>query len=650
MDTRERIRELEEQVRYHSDLYFNQSKSEITDAEFDALVDELRSLAPESAVLGEVGAVPSYGQKVKHSSIMGSLDKTKDASEVERWARTYTTDTSQIPKVTVMPKMDGVAVRLNYDNGRLVEAATRGNGEVGQAVTDNVRVMKAIPNTLSNNFTGEVRGEVHMPRSAFDIINQQLQAAGEKTFANPRNAASGSLTCQDPQVTANRKLDFVWYDVFCDEEFATEREKRLWGSVNLPGLKPVEMQTIELDRFPAVALEWEAKRASLDYDIDGLVISLVSIEDQQEAGWSGRCPKGKLAYKFKPEQKTSVVLDIDFQVGRTGRLTPVCRIEPTYIAGSTVSNLTLHNYGRVKELGVVVGDEILFEKAGDIIPAVIRVTQKKDPAFTLFLPPEICPSCGEPVSLDENEVNLWCKNPACPAKLEERVLHWIKRLDILGIGPAAVKALCSYGLVKDIADLYYLTPEKVAHCISGDTMPGRIVELILEKNEVPFWQFLSALGIHNLGRTTSKLVANEFKSLDNLRDTVCLGTKGYERLCLLDGIGETVATNIIDGLNHMWETIDRVTECIDVLEVKDATGPLAGLSFCMTGALPSGTKRDEMARRIEAAGGEVKSSVSKGLTYLVQADVNSTSSKSVKARKYGTEIIDETMLLQMMEG
>jgi len=372
MDTQDRIRELEEQIRYHSDLYFNQSRPEITDSEFDALVSELRLLSPESAALGEVGSVPTYGQKVKHSSIMGSLDKTKEPTEVERWARTYTRNTSITPKLVVMPKMDGLAVRIGYVKGKLVEAATRGNGEVGMNITDNIRAMKVIPNSLASEFTGEVRGEIFMPRSVFAVLNDRLRNSGEKTFANPRNAASGSLTCQDPQATASRDLDFSWYDVICDEEFPTEREKRLWGALNLPGLNPVEMQTIEVDRFAAVALEWESKRTSLNYEIDGLVVALVSIEDQREAGWSGRCPRGKLAYKFKPEQKTAKVLGIDFQVGRTGRLTPVCRIEPTYIAGSTVSNITLHNVARLRELQLDIGDMVLFEKCGDIIPGIIR--------------------------------------------------------------------------------------------------------------------------------------------------------------------------------------------------------------------------------------------------------------------------------------
>lgn len=643
MSTAERIQELEEQVRYHSDLYFNQSAPEITDAEFDALVAELQQLAPDSAVLSEVGAVPSYGQKVKHSSLMGSLDKTKEASAVEQWARTHTSDTSKKPCVVVTPKMDGLAVRLNYDNGRLVEAATRGNGEVGQNITDNVRAMPSIPNAIPCQEPVEVRGEVFMPRSAFETVNERMRAAGERTFANPRNAASGSLTCQDPSVTASRMLDFAWYDVK-GMDFATERERRLWGATNLTGLKPVEMEVVEVDRFAAVALKWEKERPSLDYEIDGLVISLLTTEDQEQAGWSGRCPRGKLAFKFKPEQKTAIVTGVRFQVGRTGKLTPVCEIEPTYIAGSTVSNLTLHNYGRLVELGLAIGDEILFEKAGDIIPQVIRVTQKGSSIVHLEAPTH-CPSCGDEVNVGETHV--LCENPACPAKLEERVLHWLKRLEILGIGPAAVKALCTSGLVKDIADLYFLTPTNVSTCITGDTMPGRIVELILEKNEIPLWQFLSALGIHNLGRTTSKLVAKEFKSLENIHEAG-LDDQLHQRLCGLDKVGDTVATDIVNGLKHMWPTIDRVTECIDVLDVEDASGPLVGKSFCMTGALPSGTKRDEMSKRIEAAGGEVKSSVGKGLDYLVMADPTSNSSKAVKARKLGTKCISEEQLLEMM--
>ena len=370
-----RIVELAETVQYHANLYYNKSTPEITDAEYDALIDELKAhvaelerqdpnaseIAQGKEVLNNVGAVPSYGRKVTHSQIMGSLDKATKVSEIVAWFKKYAPKGG---KIAVMPKIDGCASRLNYDGGCLVQAATRGDGTVGQDVTDNIRATKSIPKFLGNTATVEVRAEVIMSRSVFNALAE----SGERTFANPRNAGTGSLMAQDPQVTARRNLSIISYDVVGAPVFKTEGEKHLWMNQNLPGVPQIEMKIIDIDQFETLALEWEAKRPKLDYEIDGLVVALDSIEDQEEAGWDGKRPRGKIAFKFPPEQKTAKVLNIDWQVGRTGRLTPMARIEPTLLAGSTIRNITLHNLARVKELGIANGDEILLQKAGDIIP------------------------------------------------------------------------------------------------------------------------------------------------------------------------------------------------------------------------------------------------------------------------------------------
>ena len=648
-DTNERIEELEQLVRYHADLYFNKSAPEITDAEFDALVDELKVLSPDSAALQEVGAVPSYGRKLKHDRMMGSLDKVKTVDEVRKWAGQYPSLTESLDNGTLIgitPKMDGVACRLNYEQGRLVQAATRGNGEVGQDVTDNIRAMRSIPNQIVTGFTGEVRGEVYMPKSVFERINEALRAKREKPFKNPRNAASGSVTCQDPQVTASRGLQFRSYDVFADEaEFATEQEKRAWMVDNLPGIEPVELTIVPFDEFETYAVEWAEKRPALDFEIDGLVVALNDIATQEAAGWNGRCPRGKVAYKFKPEQRTAVVRGVDWQVGRTGRLTPVCRIEPTYISGSTVSNLTLHNYARVKELDIGDGDEILFEKAGEIIPQVIRVMKRNsETAAWVDANVQGCPSCGGVIKLDENEVNLWCPNPACPAKLDRRILHWLKTLEVLGVGPETVIGLCEAGYIKDIPDLYFLSHADVKQVTGGERKAQNVIEAILGKNEIPLWQFICALGIENVGPATAKALAKNFKTLS------CISSATISELTKTDGVGETVGEAILEGLGKLSDTIDHLKDAIDIVDVQEATGPLAGKTFCVTGSLPSGKKRNELVKEIEAAGGEFKSSVGKGLNFLVIADPNSNSSKAQKARKLGTECISEEQLVEMMRG
>ena len=639
MSNEERVMELEGLIRYHSDLYYNQSKPEVSDAEFDAMVDELKALDPTNSVLQEAGALPSYGRKVKHGSLMGSLEKATENDQVVSW---FNDNMSRSKYIGLSPKMDGLSLRVNYEKGRMVEAATRGDGEVGMDVTDNVRVMSSIPNMIED-FTGEVRGEVYMRKSVWERLNKELIKNGERPFANPRNAASGSLMAKDPQVTAERSLDFMAFNMIVDSMDFESVSARVGTMMDrLKGMEQVPVEKISLDDVKDKIREWEIERPKLDYCIDGMVLELGSIFDQDEAGWTGKRPKGKLAFKFPPEQKGTKAEKVEPQVGRTGRLTPVARIRPTYLDGSTISNVTLHNYGRVKELGIRIGCEVLIEKAGDIIPQVVSVLKVDDSMEPVEIP-EICPSCNGPVEMDENGVNLWCHNSACPAKLERNVLHWLKRLDVLGIGPGIVKGLCEGGYVKDLADLYSLDHGDLKVVTGGERAAEKAMLAILEKNDIPLWQFLAGLGIEGLGRTTSKAVAKQFKSLEQVR----LAT--VEQLKAIDGIGDTMAASIEEGLVQLAPTMDRLLRVIDVQEVGESGGPLAGKKFCMTGALPSGTKRNEMAKRIEAAGGEFKSSVGKGLDYLIQADVSSTSSKTKKAMSFGVEIIDEDMLLKMME-
>ena len=369
----ERIQELEGLVRYHADLYFNQSKPEISDAEYDSLVDELKNLDPTNPVLQESGAVPSYGRETKHNAIMGSLDKAYSLTEIDKWYNNYAIKSECF---IVTPKIDGLAIRLNYRSGKLIEAATRGNHYVGMDVTDNVRAIKSIPRyipTLAAYPDVEIRGEIYMLKSVF----QSILDAGVIERANPRNTASGFIMAKDPKDTASYQLDFLVYDVIvASQEFETEKDKRAWMTTNLAGFDLVEAQAVFPKDFQPLANAWEVRRLKLDYEIDGLVLSLNSTADQDEAGWNGKYPRGKLAYKFKPEQKTTRVLQIDWQVGRTGRLTPMARLEPVLISGSTVSNITLHNYKRVMELGVEEGDDVLVGKSGDVIPCVYSVVKK----------------------------------------------------------------------------------------------------------------------------------------------------------------------------------------------------------------------------------------------------------------------------------
>lgn len=535
--------------------------------------------------------------------------------------------------------VSGIAVhncasRLNFENGKLVQAATRGDGKVGQDVTDNILATKSVLNFIGAGKTVEVRAEVIMTRPVFN----RLVASGVKG-ANPRNLGTGSLMAQDPKETGSRELSILAYDVI-GHQFKTESEKRAWMATNLSGIPLADMQVLDINDFEAVALDWEAKRPNLDYEIDGLVIGLDSIEAQEEAGWyNEKFPYGKIAFKFKPEQKTAKILGIDWQVGRTGRLTPMARIEPTLLAGSTIRNITLHNAANIFTMNVGIGDEVLIEKAGDIIPQVVRVIGRpadRDP--NVFVAK--CPSCGGDVFADEQKVNLWCESPTCPAQLERRVLHWIKTLDVLGVGSGIIHELCQQGFIKDVPDLYYLTEEQLVASTGGKSSAKKVQTAILEKSDLPLAVFLDGLGIDGLGTTSSKDVAKRFKTLGAVLQT------SVEELDAMPDIGLTTAQKIVEGLKALKPMIDRLVQVVDVQQVVSNDGPLKGLSFVLTGAMSKGRKEIEAA--IEKAGGENKGSVGKGVTFLVQADPSSTSSKTEKAKKVGTKVISEEELWKMI--
>lgn len=645
-------------VKYHSDLYYNKAKPEVTDAEFDAMVSELKELvgqakaedpqaeqlvAAEEALAG-VGSMPSYGRKVQHSQVMGSLDKETTVEAVLEWAGKYS---GKGKDVVVTPKIDGTAIRLNYVDGKLVEAATRGDGQVGQDVTDNVRAIKSIPKTLKAGLTMEVRGEVYMKKSVFE----KLAESGVRVFANPRNAAAGSLMAKDPADTAERDLSLFVYDVVQDEErFSTEQEKRAWMAVNLPEFELVAMVETMPALLEGIVGEWEKDRPGLDFLIDGLVVALESLEDQEEAGWNGKRPRGKMAYKFAPEQQVAMVVGIDWQVGRTGKLTPMCRIEPTLVDGSTISNLTLHNAAMLTELDVAPGDTVLVEKAGDIIPQLVRVTSRtsrgrgvvssSSPKAKRY--PATCPSCGADVEEDEKGVNLWCKGATCPAKLEGRVLHYIKTLDILGVGEGIVSGLCKAGYVTELNDLYYVTADQMKEVTGGSRAAEKAMTAILGKNVVPLAVFLDSLGIDGLGTSTSKDVAKKFRKLD-----VVMALRNPQVLTDIGGIGDLTASKIVAGLDAMGHVVEVLLKAIEVEDMADSKGPLTGMSFCLTGAMSK--PRKDIEKAIEAAGGEARSSVGKGLTYLVMQDSSSTSAKAEKARKLGTKCLSEEDLWKMMQ-
>jgi len=659
MSSSERLKELVEQIVHHNDLYFNKNKPEISDTEYDELIQEAQNLAlgidPDDPVIAaafevfdSVGAIAAYGSKVEHPSLMGSLAKENTIEAMLNWR----TKLSKSSMVVAMPKMDGCAIRLMYDKGRLWQAATRGNGTVGQDVTANVRALKSIPNIIPYKKSVELRGEIYMKKSVFE----QLTESGTFDFANPRNASAGSLMQKDAKKTAKRKLSFRCYNAIREEkDFDRISEMSTFVEAECKGIEFVEPLILRAfntyEEFSEAIEQWESDRAGLDYEIDGIVFASNSVDEIASLGIVGKRPVAMMAFKFKAEQKNSVVKGIHWQAGRSGRITPVADIIPTRLAGSTIRNITLHNYGNIQSLKLQIGDEILFEKAGDVIPQVVRVTDRHGRRENKHIEdddinfPKHCPSCGKETTLDARSIFLLCMNITCPAKIEREIIHYINTLEIKGIGPEIVRTLLKAGLIKDIPGLYYLRYEDLVQLPNwGDKSAQQTIQCILEKGEVPLWQFVASLGIQNIGKTMGKALAKEFKTLDAIRKA------NTSQVSKIEGLGSKTAKDFVIGIDNCAKMIDELLNCVDVKEVEMSTGPLVGKSFCMTGALPSGKKRNEMAAEIEAAGGEVKSGVGKGLDFLVIADPTSTSGKAKKARKLGTECISEEQLDEMMKG
>jgi DNA ligase (NAD+) len=628
-----RIEELEIEIKRHSDLYYN-GMPEITDAEFDILVDELTELSPESPVLADVGAIPAWGRKVKHPSIMGSLSKETTVGGLHKWHATLELGdgVDQSNNIVASPKVDGLAVRLRYVKGKLVEAATRGDGEIGQDILENAKQVRSIPQEVSETFTGEVRGEVYMRKDVWKGFGSQ--------FANPRNGASGGLLQKDASVTGERCLDFMAYSAIIEGDYDSDRDElSIWTEVAQLGFNYVKQEIVDMTKLDEYLQEWkDTRRDNLPYQIDGLVFSANSYKTQEEAGWNGKRPRGKIAWKFPAEQKEAMSLGVTWQVGRTGKLTPVLHIEPTHLDGSTISNISLASKARFDELSLGRGDKVLIEKGGDIIPQVVRVTWRPL-RNDKFKAPENCPVCDSDV--EEDGAHVFCRKDACPTRLSRRILHWLRVVDVKGAGPSIVNAVCSDGLVSKVSDLYYLDSANLTRVIGSQKIADNILNELAKKSSMPFWKFLSGLSISSLGKTASKAITKHYVTIDEIIDADVEGLK------TIDGIGDITAEQIIDGLVSMAIEVDELQKALDI-EAPVVGGKLSGLSFCITGKMSRDRKL--IAADIEAAGGDVKSSVGKGLTYLVQADPTSKSSKTQKAEKLGTEVISEERLMEILNA
>jgi len=663
-----RVTVLRSQIAHHDRLYYEQAKPEISDREYDALYRELvdlerahPGLLTADSPTQKVGGRPQGAfAQVRHLVPMQSLDNTYSAEEigdfVERLQRLLPGE--EIP-FTIEPKVDGVAICLLYEQGRLVRAATRGDGTTGDEVTRNIRTIGCIPAKLHGKAPDvlEVRGEVYLPKETFARINADRDEQGLPTFANPRNAAAGTLKQLDPNIVAERKLSAVFYGYGAVEPPSAlpERMEEFFGQLKEWGLPVNPRHWLASDAAGVMAsiTELGSIRRDFPFETDGAVIKADRIEQHARLGSTSKAPRWAIAYKYEPEQAATRLLDITVQVGRSGVLTPVAELEPVTVAGSTVSRATLHNEEEIARKDLRIGDRVVIEKAGDVIPAVVKVlTEERDGSEKVFHMPKHCPVCSAPVSREEGEVAVRCANPGCPAQVRRRIEYFAGRssMDIAGLGEAVVSQLCDAGLLHDVADLYELRADQLLPLERmGEKSVENLLAAIAASREQPLWRLLAALGIPHVGVTVARTLASSYGTIDRL------AAASVEELQGVEEIGEIMANAI-----HGWFRDHDVITLLGKLRsaglnfgerdaqsaAPAADGPLKGTIWVLTGTLS--IPREEAAEMIRAKGGKVSGSISAKTTYLLAGD--EAGSKLDKAQKLGVTILNEEAFRVLIES
>lgn len=658
-----RIKELRELIDYHNYRYYVLDNPEITDAEYDKLMRELiflesqfpQLITPDSPSQRVGGEPLEAFKKVTHREPMISLADAFSEEELRDFNRRVTENVGNQVEYVVELKIDGLAVSLTYENGLLVTAATRGDGVVGEDVTQNVKTIKSVPLRLNIQkdkipMVIEVRGEIYLSKEGFKKLNEEREEMGLPTFANPRNAAAGSIRQLDSKITAKRPLSTFMYALGYVEgiEFNTHLEvlefyKACGFKVN-PHIKSFN----NFDDVIDYCMSWKEKRHSLPYEIDGIVIKVNSLHFQKILGSTAKTPRWAIAYKFPAEQKISVIEDIVVSVGRTGVLTPNAVLTPVQIAGSTVSRATLHNEDYIKEKDIHIGDSVIVQKAGDIIPEVVAVIKEKRTGNEKeFKMPHRCPECGSEVIRLPGEVAYRCTGVSCPAQIRRRIIHFASRdaMDIRGLGPAIVSLLLSANLIKDVSDIYFLKKEALIPLERmGEKSANNLIKAIENSKKQPLNRLVYALGIPLIGSKASLTLAQEFKSMDRLQNAT------YEELIKIPEIGDKMAESIIAFFKQEQTKalITRLKEAgVNMLYAKEEIGPkpLENLTFVLTGALEK-YSRSKAQELIENLGGKVTGSVSKKTDYVVVG--KDPGSKYNKALELGVKILDEQQFEEMI--
>lgn len=667
-NVKKELERLRREVAYHAKKYYVDDAPEISDYDYDMLyrrLEELEAAHPEffdpSSPTQRVGGTPlERFEKVTHRVPLNSLADVFSFEELAAYldgAEARLAEANIVPEWSVEPKIDGLSVALTYEHGVFVRGATRGDGYVGEDVTQNVRTIFSIPMTLPEPLDITVRGEVYMPRAVFEAINAKREAEGKTLMANPRNAAAGSLRQLDPKIAAERRLDVFIFNLqegslWADGHEAVTHNESLSRLAELGFTVISERVTVSRreDIFAHIRKLGDM-RDGLKYDIDGVVIKLDPFAGRRYLGEGTKTPKWAVAYKFPPETKFTKLTDVTVAVGRTGVLTPTAVLEPVRLVGTTVSRATLHNLDFIRERGIMIGDTVAVRKAGDIIPEIVEaLPDKRDGSERPFMMPERCPSCGEPVVRDETcgveGAAYRCTNSACPAQLSRSLEHFASKnaMNIEGLGPQIVELLLAAGLVRTAPDLYALTAEQLVPLDRmGELSAKNLVAAIERSKSAGLERLIYALGIRNIGEVAAAAMAARFGTLER-----CLAAT-YDELCAIEDFGDVTAQCVLNFFSHPQniELCRRLTEAglVTVAVAKKADDTLGGKTFVLTGTLPTMT-RDEASALIKEHGGKVSGSVSKKTSYVVAGE--DAGSKLQKARDLGVTVIDEAELLKML--
>lgn len=662
IEAKERISELRTQITYHRSRYYNDDAPEISDFEFDALMRELQALEAEFPEFDDAaspsktvgGKASEKFEKVSHRVPLQSLNDVFSYDElsayIEKTKKTLG-DTSNDTEFVVEYKIDGLSVSLEYENGIFVRGATRGDGQVGENITENLRTIKNIPQKLNTAIPYLcVRGEVYMPKSEFERVNEERELMGLPLMANPRNAAAGSLRQLDASVTASRGLSIFVFNIQYGEglpELDSHRQSLEYLSSLGFKVSPSINTFTDFESIKKEVASFNENRQSLSFDIDGAVIKVDSFEKRELLGETSNAPKWAAAFKYPPEEKETKLISIEINVGRTGVLTPYAVLEPVRLAGTTVSKATLHNEDFIKEKSIMVGDTVVVRKAGDIIPEILRsVPGKRTGTETEFTMPRECPVCGSAVVREEGEAACRCTDANCPAQLARRLIHFVSRdaMNIDGCGEAQINQLIENGIISCAADIYYITREQLLSLERmGEKSADNLLSAINTSKQAGLARLIFALGIRHIGKSSGEALASHFGSIDNVISA------SVDELCEVEDMGRICAESVAayfanpDNLSN----IEQLKQAgVKTEAVKDVRGTsLDGLTFVITGTLP-GMKREEASALISSYGGKISSSVSKKTSYLLAgADGGS---KLDKAEKLGVEIISLDKLMELI--